>query len=185
MRSWYLAGLLLAAAGLSFWLKQRLAIEQLPTPTAVRIPDYFLGDMVRRVHDTDGRLRSVLRTERLEHFADDDSSTLVRPRMELYNDSEWSWFAQSESGWVSAGAKTVLLHGPVEIRRVNAAGEVRVEVFTSELRVQPDDQFAETDRPATIRMPRGFATGIGMRANLADNRLQLLEQVTSHYDNTD
>jgi hypothetical protein len=24
-----------------------------------------------------------------------------------------------------------------------------------------------------------------MRANLADNRLQLLEQVTSHYDNAD
>ncbi|MCC6202667.1 MAG: LPS export ABC transporter periplasmic protein LptC [Gammaproteobacteria bacterium] len=184
-RAWLLLALLAIVAGLSFLLRARYQDESRPPAAVARVADYYLVDMERRKHDAAGRLRSVLRAARLEHFADDDTATLVHPSLEIYNDNDWSWLVQAESGWSNGDGTEVLLHGPVEIWRRAADGAVRIHVSTSELRVLPDRQYAETDRAATIRESRSTTTGIGLRANLAENRVEILKQVVIQYDRTE
>lgn len=177
-----LVALLAAITALSFWFRISSQRSAQPPAAAARLPDYYLEGMERRELDQAGVLRSVLRTERLEHFSDDDSATLVRPRLEIYNDDGWTWLVQAESGWSNGAGTEVWLHGPVEIQHRDAAGDDQLHVATSELRLLPKEQFAETDRAATIREPRSVATGVGLRANLAENRVELLTQVTIQYD---
>jgi lipopolysaccharide export system protein LptC len=182
LRAALLVALLVAVSALSFWFRISSRHATPPLAAAARLPDYYLEGMERRELDGTGRVRSVLRTERLEHFSDDDSATLVRPSLEIYNDDGWSWLVQAESGWSNGAGTEVMLHGQVDIRQRDAAGSVRLHVATSELHVLPQAQFAETDRAATIREPRSVATGVGLRANLAENRVELLTQVTIQYD---
>jgi lipopolysaccharide export system protein LptC len=179
---WYVMMLLLAATALSFWLVDRFSGRGERGAAGPRVPDYFLTDMERSTHDADGRVTNTLRADRLEHFADDDSIDLVQPRMEFYNAGDSSWFVQSETGRVTRDPYVVMLFGPVRIRRLTTEGVSRIDVDTSDLRVLPDERYAETDRPATITTPHGRTTAIGMWASLEHNRVQLREQVRSHYE---
>ena len=129
-----------------------------------------------------GEVRNVLYADLVLHYPDDDSTELTRPRLEIYNGRDDPWYVIAESGWISSGNEVVLLHGEVEIWRTNDAGERTFEILTSELRVLPNEKYAETDDPATITSPTTVTTTIGMRANFAHDRLELLERVRSRHD---
>jgi lipopolysaccharide export system protein LptC len=151
-------------------------------PSQPHEPDYYIEDMVRNTLDETGALKNVLYADLVTHYPDDDSTELSNPRMEIYNGGVDPWYVIAESGWVSSGNEVVLLHGEVEIWRLDDAGARKFEVLTSELRVLPREQYAETDDPATITSKTSVTKTIGMRANFAHDRLELLKQVKSRHE---
>lgn len=168
---------------LTYWLWQYLEdFEEGAAPVRPHEPDYYIEDMVRNTLDETGALKNVLYADLVTHYPDDDSTELSQPRMEIYNGGNDPWYVIAESGWVSSGNEVVLLHGEVEIWRLNDAGERKFEVLTSELRVLPKEQYAETDNPATITSKTSLTKTIGMRANFAHDRLELLKQVRSRHE---
>ena len=56
-----------------------------------------------------------------------------------------------------------------------------LELTTSELRVVPAKQYAETDQAVTVVTDLGITRAIGMQADLQQRRLQLLAQVRGDY----
>lgn len=181
--SWTTALLFVALGALTFWIWQRLEEDDVRSvPTRAHEPDYYIEDMVRNTLDDTGALQSVLYADLLTHYPDDDSTELSRPRMEIYNNNSEPWYVIAETGWVSSGSDVVLLHGDVEIWREDDDGDRNFEIITSELRVLPKEQYAETDDPATITSASTVTNTIGMRANFAHDRLELLNQVRSRYE---
>ena len=181
--SWTSALVFVALGALTFWLWQQLdEDDDYATPTRVHEPDYYIEDMVRNTLDENGALKNVLHADLVTHFPDDDTTELARPRMEIYNGSSDPWYVIAETGWVSSGNEVVILHGEVEIWRLDDAGNREFEVITSELRVLPKEQYAETDDPATITSKTTITKTIGMRANFAHDRLELLKQVRSRHE---
>ena len=176
-----LAMVVLAIA--SFWVLQQLD-QPRPEhrPVAPHEPDYYIDDMVRTTTGIEGELRNILKAEQVRHYPDDDSIELDSPHLEIYNGHPQPWHVIAETGWVSSGADVVLLHGEVEIWRYGDAGARQYEVLTTELRVLPKEQYAETDSPAKITGPSTVTHTIGMRANFAHDRLELLERVRSRYE---
>ena len=75
-----------------------------------------------------------------------------------------------------------MLHGEVEIWREGDEGQRTLEILTRELRVLPQEKYAETDEAATINSPTSVTTSIGLRANFAHDRLELLERVRSRHE---
>lgn len=168
---------------LTFWLWRQLDETQgHVVPNQVHEPDYYIEDMVRNTLDENGALANVLYADLVTHFPDDDTTELDRPRMEIYNGRSDPWYVIAERGWVSSGSEVVLLHGEVEIWRLDETGNREFEVITSELRVLPQEQYAETDDPATITSKATISRTIGMRANFAHDRLELLKQVRSRHE---
>jgi lipopolysaccharide export system protein LptC len=167
----------------SFWMLHRLELEQ-RNADARRLhePDYYIDNMVRRTLGSEGQVANVLRAQRLVHFPDDDSTELASPHLEIYNGAVEPWHVVAERGWVSSGNEVVLLHGPVEIWRQNKAGERVYQVLTSELRVLPKEQYAESANPTTIIAPATVSHSVGMRANFAHERLELLNQVRARHE---
>jgi lipopolysaccharide export system protein LptC len=180
--SWIaLVTVLLSAA--SFWLWRALTEDETTTGTAgPHEPDYYLVDMVRHSMNEQGELESVLIADRVYHYPDDDSTELARPRMEIYNDTASPWQVVAERGTIKSGTELVLLHGKVEIWRLDDAGEREFEILTSELRVFPKVQYAETDKAATIKGSGSVTRTRGFRANFSHNRLELLERVRSRIE---
>lgn len=168
---------------LTFWLLERLddddAARQL---AAANQPDYYLEEMTRRTMNREGGLQSVLTAETVTHFPLDDTTELAHPHMEIYNGGESPWQVVAERGLVKSDNEVILLQGRVEIWRVNARGVREYEILTSELRVFPKVQYAETDRVATIKSPATVTRTRGFRANFEHNRLELLERVRTRYD---
>lgn len=172
-----------ALGALSFWLWQYLDEDAASTqPKQPHEPDYYIEDMVRNTLDETGAVANVLYADLVTHYPDDDSTELSNPRMEIYNGATDPWYVIAESGWVSSGNEVVLLHGEVEIWRLDEAGVRKFEVLTTELRVLPKEQYAETDDPATITSATTITKTIGMRANFAHDRLELLKQVKTRHE---
>jgi lipopolysaccharide export system protein LptC len=183
VNTWITALVLVSLSALSFWVWRELEDEAAPLAAArVHEPDYYIENMVRRAMGEAGELRNILRADLVLHYPDDDSTELARPRMEIYNGGSEPWRVIAERGWVSSGSEVVLLHGQVEIWRVDQSGAREFEVFTSELRVLPKEQYAETDDPATIKNSTTTTTTIGMRANFSHDRLELLQRVRSRHE---
>ena len=183
MNAWLTTLAVLAFAVFSFWLLQELEESEIaPRRAAPHEPDYYVDNMVRRTLGIDGSLRNVLRATRVEHFPDDDSTELASPHLEIYNGPSEPWHVIADHGWISSGNDVVLLHGEVEIWRYGAGGEREYQVLTTELRVLPGEQYAETDNPTIIVTPATVTHAIGMRANFAHDRLELINRVRSRYE---
>lgn len=181
--SWASALAFAVLGALTFWVWQQLdENDGQSAPALVHEPDYYIEDMVRNTLDETGALKNVLYADLVTHFPDDDTTELARPRMEIYNGSSDPWYVIAEHGWVSSGSEVVELHGEVEIWRLDDGGQREFEVLTSELRVLPKEQYAETNDPATITSKATITKTIGMRANFAHDRLELLKQVKSRHE---
>ena len=182
-KPWWIAiAAMLLGAG-SFWIWRQIEDEmQVPAPLGRHEPDYYLVDMVRHSMDRNGELQNILIADRVYHYPDDDSTELARPRMEIYNDTASPWQVVAESGTIKSNSELVLLHGKVEIWRLDDAGKREFEILTSEMRVFPKVQYAETDNAATIKSPSAVTKTKGFKANFAHNRLELLERVRSRIE---
>ncbi|MEX2480616.1 MAG: LPS export ABC transporter periplasmic protein LptC [Gammaproteobacteria bacterium] len=183
MNAWLSALVVLICGILSFWLLQNLEqTEPVVQRAAPHEPDYYLEDMVRRTTGPTGELSHILTATRAVHYPDDDSTELASPHLEIYNGAAEPWHVIAERGWISSGNDVVLLHGEVEIWRYDADGERSYQVLTTELRVLPREQYAETDNPTIIVSPSTITHAVGMRANLGHDRLELINRVRSRYE---
>ena len=183
MTAWLTAFAVIVLGVLSLWLVNELEIDE----KKIRVdapdePDYYIQTMARTTHGATGEVRNILRASFVEHFPADDSTELASPHLEIYNGAVEPWHVVAERGWISSGSEVVLLHGDVEIWRLGERGQRVYQVLTTELRVLPKEQYAETDDPAIIVGPAGVTHTIGMRANFAHDKLELNKRVRSRHE---
>ena len=173
---------LLAAAAVSGWLllDQGLLTDR-PAPSP-RGPDLFVENMDLKIIGEDGNVHYRVRASRLDHFPYDDHSELTDPFMQLFSNQQIVWDARSEHGRVADQGDTVWLLGRVEIHRPPQAGQRPLKVLTSDLLVKPQSDTAETSAPATIESGPYRIEGVGMLANIRENRLDLRSHVRGRFD---
>lgn len=181
-KPWLIACLTTVLGMASFWLWRQLDEEGPQSQLHRHEPDYYLIEMVRRTMNREGGLQSVLSAEQVFHYPDDDTTELAHPHMEIYNGGENPWQVVAERGTVKSDNEVIVLHGRVEIWRIDDRGRREYEILTSELRIFPKVQYAETDNAATIKGPSSVTKTRGFRANFEHNRLELLEQVRSRHE---
>lgn len=175
--------LLILLAAASGWLLYRLGLgERVSTPKPKHDPDYYMENFVQSTMDKDGRLHHRLRAELMLHYPDDDSTELVRPVLEVYNEAPTPWHIAADKGWISANNKLVLLTGKVHMWQDNAAGQRQFDVVTRDVRILPDTRYAETSQPAVIRSPRMEYHCVGVRAYFDQNIFELLNQVRGRHE---
>lgn len=173
-----LLAIALAAAG-SWWLYQQAASEQARLEGRERHdPDAFADDIDLRTLDAHGTLEHRLWAKRMEHYPDDDSTTLDAPVLEVYRPGEPTWRARARQGRVSSGGAEILLEGGVDIQRAgNKTGLRPVHLTTSKLRVFPDRDYAETDVAVTYRTTDLEVRSLGMRAHFDTGQVELPARV--------
>jgi len=173
---------LVILAGASTWMARVMDRATTPPPVSSRHePDFYMENFSSTVMGEDGRPRRRIRAEYMAHFPDTNTKELARPRILLYRARGQPWRIESERGWVSADDDVMLLLGRVRIWRENEAGAREIDIQTQDLRVLPETEYGETDRPVVIRTATSVSRGVGMRAYLSQSRLELLSKVHTRY----
>ena len=180
---WALTAALFAGAGASGWVLHVLDPGDVPAP-APRSPGALRAYMENSVTvemDDAGRPRRRIAARYME-FHHDDTVALSSPYYVLYRAGGEPWHVRSERGRVSADGDIVWLLGKVDIWRNDGSGARNLEIRTEDLKVLSESGYGETGKPVTIRTPASESKGVGLRAFLDENRLELLSQVRTHAD---
>ena len=150
--------------------------------TQKRNPDFYLEDFVQTVMDVSGQRKHRLSGKRLMHFPDTDTHELIDPLLQIFHQNRSLWHVRSERGWISSTGEEIILTGNVNAWRNDETGTKEIDARTSELRILTPLDYAETDRPVVIRNLRGQSNGVGMRAFMKEERIELLGRVkTIHH----
>src|SRR5690606_8890640 len=134
----------------------------------------------------DGQPRYRLRAERLTHYPQPDHSDVEAPDLEIYPEGEQQpWLITARQGRIlhapgGSGAERVDLQRDVHLRHENAAGRA-LDIFTEFLQIWPDERRAASDLEVRSETSGAWVTGLGMRADLESNSVQLLENVQGSY----
>jgi len=87
------------------------------------------------------------------------------------------WKGDSLYGWVNKAGTVLKLQGPVHVHRPAFAGELATDMHTSDVTAWPKENRMETAAATQMTQGASRMTGIGMRANLTENHLELLHDV--------
>lgn len=145
-------------------------------------PDYYMEDFTTLTMNQDGTPKSSLYAVHMAHFPDNDTSELLQPKMELYRSGKLPMYVSADKGWVTADNEVILLKGNVQLWEFDETGERILQVNTSKAHVLLEQDYAETDQPATIKTRRTTINGIGMRAYFDDSRLEVLKDVHTYIE---
>ena len=173
--------MIVLAAG-SFWAISQLELDLFaPAPEDSHTPDFYMENFVTVKMDEFGAVQRRVEAEYMAHFPDTDTHEFQDPYMVMYRQEGPPWHVRSERGWLSSSGDVMLLLGQVNIWRNNVDGDKQVDVKTEDLRVLPEQEYGETDRPVLITTATTQTRGIGMKAHLAESRLELLSKVRTRH----
>jgi lipopolysaccharide export system protein LptC len=185
-RNWVVGLSTLALALGTWWLRQGTVEDRRGrTPLPPHTPDYWVEQLDTWETDPAGHPRRRLIAERLEHFPDDQSTLLDRPQLLLLEPGRPPWRLRAERGWVSPDGDLVLLQGEVHIDREAADDTLPIHLVTRDLRVQPEDEYAETEQAVRATSGPHRLDSTGLQAWLRPPvRIKLLANVRGHYEVT-
>jgi lipopolysaccharide export system protein LptC len=182
-RTLVFGGLLLAILGGSKWLMEMTEESETARKPEAHTADYFLDNFTNTVMGADGKPFRRLSADRMLHFPDDDSTELTKPSVTLFEENSPPWQIRSEQGWLSGDGNLLLLKGTVTIDREQGPGVRPIHIVTRNLRVQPEENYAETDENITVTSLGSRLKSKGMQAWFNKPvRIKFLTNVRGHYE---
>ena len=176
---------LMAIGGWAWWHNQQQAdaTQARKEFTGVDALDYFVEDFSVTTMTPKGKPARTLTADSMRHYRETGVTELNQPRFNIYNQSAANWRAVAERGELSADGKTLLLSGEVEIERSATPSVRAMHIMTSDLRIDADQDYAETDKPVKITSDVGWVQGTGMQAWLREpSHIKFLSQTRAHYE---
>ncbi len=82
-----------------------------------------------------------------------------------------------DKGWVTSNNEVILLLGNVYLYQNNVQGNKALEVIADDARLLIEEDYAETDNAVTVIRGRTVINSIGMRAFIAEQRMEFLSNV--------
>jgi len=160
----FIAILLLASlAGVSYWYSQTTRLNKISSPVSREGPDFVVNGVSLTQFDETGRATNRLHASQLMHFAADDHSELLQPRLISLRPNQPQLEARAKSANVESGGERVLLSGDVVVTRAPGRdGSPPMQLRTQQLTAIPDLDRYSTDVAAEIENGDSVVRSIGM-----------------------
>lgn len=140
---------------------------------------YVLIDARLTEFDDNGQPGFHLQSPRVERREGDESLYLNSPTFQLPSNraNVPDWKGQSLYGWVNQDGSQLKLQGPVLMQRDGFDDAPATHLQTADVTAWPRQNRLETAEPAQMVQGGTRISGIGMRADLNDKHLELLDDV--------
>ena len=160
--------LILALAAASLWLEHAVqAPERDKSGKTRHDPDFIAEDFGITKMDAAGKPEYILSAERMQHYPDDESTSVVAPRLVQRSDNANPVVIRADRGL---------------ILKKGGRGQSELRVQTEYLQVVPDRDLARTDKPVIITEGRSRLTGVGMEFNNKTRQFELQSHVRGTFD---
>ena len=173
---------LLAAAGLTSWLLIRshsAAPATSASATQGEHPDYLLhqATLVRFSHD--GERRYVIEAQKITHFPTNDVALLSAIKLDYFPASGTSWHLRADQGRLDQNNNRLKLSGKVHAHQLDVANPIRFDTSTVTLLLDSEQLYTAAN--IILRQGHRETRGTGLAANLRNDTLSVLKDVTSRY----
>jgi lipopolysaccharide export system protein LptC len=176
-----LVGLATGAAQMVYWwLAPTPKVNEFVGPPR---SGYTLTNFRLWSYDTDGQPSFRMVAPHLERRENDESLYINTPKFELLSNQEGvpPWLGDSLYAWVDKSGTLLKLQGPVYMHRAAFNQTAAAEIHTSDVTSWPKENRMETAAPAQMVQGDSKLSGVGMRANLNTNHLELLDESHGTY----
>ena len=158
------------------WWAADYADRALPTDPPARITherDSWSENFVMLRTDPSGMPINRLEGDHAEHFPDDDSYAIVRPRAVGMQPGNPVTVGTSDTAIMDQGGKRIVMTGNAHIHRPADADRQELDVRSKQLTLLPDEDVVFTDLPAIVTQGQSRMNGTGMRYNNKTRQLQV------------
>ena len=175
--------LILALAAASLWLERAVQAPEHDKSGKMRHdPDFIAEDFGITKMDVTGKPEYILSAERMQHYPDDESTSVVAPRLVQRHDNANPVVIRADRGLIAKNGEEASFYGSVVVVREAGRGQSELRVQTEYLQVVPDRDLARTDKPVIITEGRSRLSGIGMEFNNRTRQFALQSQVRGTFD---
>lgn len=144
-------------------------------------PDFFMDEVSSVKLNPDGSIHYRLTATTLTHFSQNDLTELTNPHLTLYQNDELPWELTAQKGTLISDGSVINLRDDVELVQKEELSTSATQLLTSELTIKPNEHFATTDKPVTIKTVDGLTQAKGLNAFFKTNRIELLSEVSGVY----
>jgi lipopolysaccharide export system protein LptC len=175
--------LLLALAAASLWLERAVQAPEYDKSGKTRHdPDFIAEDFGITKMDAAGKPEYILSAEHMQHYPDDESTSVVAPRLVQRHDNANPVVIRADRGLIAKNGEEASFYGSVVVVREAGRGQSELRVQTEYLQVVPDRDLARTDKPVIITEGRSRLSGVGMEFNNRTRQFALQSQVRGTFD---
>jgi lipopolysaccharide export system protein LptC len=182
VRYWLPLAPLLGLVGITYWLNQQVQPEPgKPDGSQRHDPDAIMENFSAIRLNEQGAPRFIMAAKKMQHYPDDDSTTLEVPRLTTLSPDQPPIHIIARQGTVSSGGDEIFLRHDVEVLREASAQRGELRLHTEYLHVLPDRDWADTDRAITIVDAHNTVHAVGLEMDNKARTLKLLSQVRSEH----
>ncbi|MEK6243278.1 MAG: LPS export ABC transporter periplasmic protein LptC [Pseudomonadota bacterium] len=175
--------LMLALAGLTFWLERTVREEERMHPSQRRHdPDYVIDNLSHTRFNVQGVVESTLAAAKMLHYPDDDSTDLVAPRVVQTKPNEPRVTLTADRGTLSQDGEEVFLYDNVLLVREAGPERSETRMSTSFMHVVQAHSVVRTDRDVVITEENRVLSGRGMEYHNDTKELFLRERVRGQFE---
>jgi len=175
--------LMLALAAASFWLERAVQAPERDQSGKMRHdPDFIAEDFGVTKMDAAGKPEYIMSGERMQHYPDDESTSVVAPRLVQRHDNANPVVIRADRGLIAKKGEEASFYGSVVVVREAGRGQSELRVETEYLQVVPDSDLARTDKPVVITEGRSRLSGVGMEFNNRTRQFALQSKVRGTFD---
>jgi lipopolysaccharide export system protein LptC len=171
-------------AFISFWIESTVKSPLHRSKASLRHdPDYYLENFVTTKTDIKGNLRSMLAATAMQHYPDNDSTYLTRPRFTQFANNLPYTQIEGQKGQISSNGEEVEFTKNVVVFRRALAGKPEMRLATDYLKIHAKQEIATTNSPVLITQgTKTVIRGTGMIYDKKQQSFTLLKKVKVHYE---
>ena len=144
-------------------------------------PDGSMDNFHATKMDLQGVPRFLLSATQMRHYPDHDTTELDFPRVTMLSSERPPLYVNGNRGNVSSRGDEVLFHENVVVRRDAGGDQSAMTLKTEYLRVLPNQDWVNTDRPVTMFNLNTTVHAIGLEMDNKARTMKLLSQVRSEH----
>jgi len=164
-----------ATAGLHLATRSGLSQQ-----TDLKRPDIYIDQADWHLFDPQGQLAKQLWATRVEQWPNEEGARLIQPRLHIRDQQRRSWQIQAEKGWIHADEGPFLLEQAVVLHQEGTANGLSAR--TERLEISRTGDLLQTDNAVVLDSGNWHFTGVGLRADLGRQRIELLNRVQGIHD---
>ena len=144
-------------------------------------PDGIMDNFSATKMDAQGVPKFLLTAKQMRHYPDHDTTELEMPNLTMLSIERPVVHMRAQHGNMSSRGDEVVLSDQVSVLREASPTQSAMTLNTEFLRVLPDQDWANTDKPVTITDATTRVRSVGLEMDNKARTLKLLSQVRSEH----
>lgn len=146
----------------------------------------YMKDLIVTHYTESGSIKDRIHAKYWAYIPTEQISILEQPQLYVYKPNAAEWIVRSANGiayhaTLESKVLKLDLQNDVYIERLASSNFTPVVMKTSQLFYFPEEELLETDKFVEMTKPGLAISGIGLKSNLQDNLVTLLNKVNTRY----